>query len=70
MPRRISRLDCLEKLDLSYNKFGEFPDEVLTLTHLQELDLSHNAITTIPIDIRYLKYLKVGALFVLFDALF
>ena len=60
IPRKISRLDCLEKLDLSYNRFHEFPEEVLAVTSLKELDLSHNTITSIPIDIRHLRYLKVG----------
>ena len=60
IPRKISRLDCLEKLDLSYNRFNEVPDAILSLTSLRELDLSHNVITSIPIDIRHLRYLKVG----------
>ncbi len=50
LPPEITRLN-LHRLNVSHNKFEEFPEVVLGLPHLMELDISWNELTTLPEEI-------------------
>ncbi len=48
LPTTFGFLKYIQILDLSFNKFTEFPREVYRLKHLQELILSNNSLVSIP----------------------
>ena len=48
LPKSLSRLICLERLDIGNNDFAEIPDVVATLLNLQELWCDTNQLTAIP----------------------
>ena len=45
-------------LDLSYNKIGSLPDEVVGLQLLERLDLTNNNLAILPFTLGLLPYLK------------
>ncbi|XP_013388586.1 malignant fibrous histiocytoma-amplified sequence 1 homolog [Lingula anatina] len=49
----------LKVLDISSNKFTEFPLQVFNVPSLQELNIGHNLLSTIPIDINTLTNLTI-----------
>ncbi|WP_372364669.1 leucine-rich repeat domain-containing protein [Candidatus Uabimicrobium sp. HlEnr_7] len=60
----LSMLDCLSKLNLSYNAFENFPLALINLKNLETLDLSHNRLSSIPSQISQLsklRYLNLSA---------
>lgn len=58
LPKEITKLKSLEKLDISQNNFRIIPRYLNQLTQLKELDLSYNNITTINFSLGELPYIK------------
>lgn len=57
LPQEISRLVCLELLDLSGNELMVIPLEIGQLGRLREIDLSSNQLTAVPPEIGQLSNL-------------
>lgn len=59
LPAEVRKLQNLEILDLSYNKFTGVPAEVGQLRKLKILDLSNNQLTGLPYEIGNLTQLEI-----------
>jgi Leucine-rich repeat (LRR) protein len=59
LPAEVRKLQNLEFLDLSYNKFTGVPAEVGQLRKLKILDLSNNQLTGLPYEIGNLTQLEI-----------
>lgn len=59
IPLCFTELKSLERLDIKYNKFKYFPEEVLTLENIMELDVSGNNLSLLPRQLLNLKKLEL-----------
>ncbi len=57
--KALEKPEAVYKLDLSNQKFPEFPMSILKMTHLHELNLSNTTLQYLPEDIAQLKHLRV-----------
>jgi len=55
----LSKLIDLECIDLSFNNFTAFPEQICELTNLRNINLRHNLISEIPESIKKLKKLEI-----------
>ncbi len=58
LPRAISSLKALKKLELGGHRLNRLPSEIGSFTALEKLDLGINQLTTLPPEIGRLKKLK------------
>lgn len=59
LPESIGNLKCLQKLDLSNNKFKILPESICNLKSLQKLNLEGNQLSNLPESIGNLKSLQM-----------
>ncbi|NXW77983.1 MFHA1 protein, partial [Hirundo rustica] len=58
LPPRLSELDCLEELDLSFNRLRCLPEDLGRLRHLRTLDVDHNLLPSFPAPLLELAALE------------
>ncbi|NXU02380.1 MFHA1 protein, partial [Buphagus erythrorhynchus] len=58
LPPRLAELDCLEELDLSFNRLRRLPEGLGRLRHLRTLDVDHNLLPSFPAPLLELAALE------------